>query len=213
MGRTNGGIPPEDCARMMRSKGLRPAAIGRARTRMTTIRPGLPADSRAIASVHVDTWRLAYSGILGGDYLAGLSKRDWTKSWHTRLTTPGSAEFVLVAEAERRMVGFVAGGPDRESDPRYEGEIYAIYVLRRMQFRGMGRALFLAAVDSFLLRGMRSLLVWVLAANPYRRFYESLGGELVQNRSIRVGGRRLEEVGYGWADIKPLAPPFVLPLP
>jgi len=82
-----------------------------------------------------------------------------------------------------------------------------------MQFRGMGRALFLAAVDSFLLRGMRSLLVWVLAANPYRRFYESLGGELVQNRSIRVGGRRLEEVGYGWADIKPLAPPFVLPLP
>jgi hypothetical protein len=70
-----------------------------------------------------------------------------------------------------------------------------------------------AAVDNLLLQGMRSLLVWVLAANPYRRFYESLGGQPVRSRSLRIGGRRLEETGYGWETIKPLVPPFILPLP
>lgn len=180
---------------------------------MTSIRPGLAADARAIASIQVGTWRTTYAGILDRDFLAGLSRRERARQWRETLDAPGHGEFVLVAEAEGRMVGFVAGGPDRDADPRYEGEIYAIYVLRRKQFRGVGRALFLAAVDSLLLRGMRSLLVWVLAANPYRRFYESLGGQPARSRSLKIGGKRLEETGYGWEDIKPLVPPFILPLP
>jgi GNAT superfamily N-acetyltransferase len=180
---------------------------------VTSIRPGLAADARAIASIQVATWRTTYGGILDRDFLAGLSRRERARQWRETLTAPARGEFVLLAETEGRPVAFIAGGPEREADPQYQGEIYAIYVLRRKQFRGVGRALFLAAADNLLLQGMRSLLVWVLAANPYRRFYESLGGQPVRSRSLKIGGRRLEETGYGWEDIKPLVPPFILPLP
>jgi GNAT superfamily N-acetyltransferase len=180
---------------------------------MVSIRPARPSDSRAIASIHVDTWRRTYAGIVRRDTLSGLSKSERAGYWRAVLSRPGRRGFLLVAEVGRRLVGFVSGGPGREDDAQYKGEIYAIYVLPRMQFRGVGRALFLAGVDCLLLAGIRSLLVWTLAANPYRRFYESLGGEPVRKRTITLGGQRLREVGYGWADIKPLAPPFVLPLP
>jgi len=37
-----------------------------------------------------------------------------------------------------------------------------------------------ACAAHLLTQGMRSLIVWVLKENPYRRFYESLGGALVE---------------------------------
>jgi GNAT superfamily N-acetyltransferase len=176
------------------------------------IRPASPRDSRAIASIQVGTWRRTYPGIIPMGYLARLSRREKAREWKATLSNPGSSGFVLIAEERGRPVGFLAGGPERKRGARESGEIYAIYVRPPMQFRGVGRALFLAGVDCFLLLGFRSLVTWVLAANPYRRFYESLEGQRAASRSIRLGGKRLEEARYEWADIRPLVPEFVLPL-
>ena len=46
------------------------------------------------------------------------------------------------------------------------------------------------------------MLVWVLEDNHgARRFYESLGGELVGRKTVVIGGADLVEVSYGWKDI------------
>jgi hypothetical protein len=46
---------------------------------------------------------------------------------------------------------------------------------------------------------MLSMLLWVLEANaPARRFYGKLGGSVVRDRPIDVGGVTLTEVAYGW---------------
>lgn len=60
-----------------------------------------------------------------------------------------------------------------------------------------------AAAD--LQAGLPSMLVWVLAANPARSFYERLGGKRVRGSRIEIGGELLDEVGYGWADTRALA--------
>lgn len=49
------------------------------------------------------------------------------------------------------------------------------------------------------------MIVWVLEANPYRRFYEKLGGVSVRRRVVPVAGVPLPEVGYGWKGITQLA--------
>ncbi|EKP95233.1 GNAT family N-acetyltransferase [Thermaerobacter subterraneus] len=108
-----------------------------------------------------------------------------------------------VATAER-VVGFAAAGPERSGDPEFRGELGAIYVLEEYQGRGVGRRLVAAAVRELLARGHRSMLVWVLAQNPYRRFYETLGGTRVRTRTIAIGGVDLEEWGYGWANLEGL---------
>ena len=50
--------------------------------------------------------------------------------------------------------------------------------------------------------GHNSFLVWVLEANPYRRFYESLDGQPAGEKMVEIGDRKLKEVAYGWADMK-----------
>ena len=54
-------------------------------------------------------------------------------------------------------------------------------------------------------RGMRSMLLWVLASNqPSRAFYEQLGGIYVQTKPYEIGGATLQEVAYGWPDLPAL---------
>ena len=47
------------------------------------------------------------------------------------------------------------------------------------------------------------MLLWVLAENPSRGFYEALGGAEVRQQTITIGGRELVEIAYGWRDITP----------
>jgi len=45
--------------------------------------------------------------------------------------------------------------------------------------------------------------VWVLAANaPARRFYEAIHGVQAGQRQVEIGGQSLDEVAYGWPDMR-----------
>ena len=44
-------------------------------------------------------------------------------------------------------------------------------------------------------------LVWVLADNPARFFYEGLGGRLVAERTELFWGADVRERAYGWSDL------------
>ena len=48
------------------------------------------------------------------------------------------------------------------------------------------------------------MLLWVLADNPARHFYEVLGGQLMKASQTEIGGVMLDEVAYGWIDIRKL---------
>ncbi len=50
------------------------------------------------------------------------------------------------------------------------------------------------------------MLIWVLADNSARHFYEALGGQLVKTQTYEEGGVMLEQVGYGWRDLTHLTP-------
>lgn len=44
------------------------------------------------------------------------------------------------------------------------------------------------------------MMVWVLAENSSRRFYEALGAKYATEKVIDLGGKSLVEVAYGWRD-------------
>jgi len=111
---------------------------------------------------------------------------------------------MFVAEVKGRIVGFADCGPIRDSEEDYTGELYAIYVNEAMQGKGVGRMLSHDVAKNLKSRGFDSMLVWVLAENPFRRFYESLGGQQVRTRDITIGGKTLTEWGYGWKTLAPL---------
>jgi hypothetical protein len=59
-----------------------------------------------------------------------------------------------------------------------------------------------AAFEGLLDLGFGSALVWVLAGNPSRFFYEALGGAVAGRREENFAGTVLQEIGYGWKDLE-----------
>lgn len=168
------------------------------------------SDAAAIGAVQVASWQTTYRGIVPQDYLDSMTVDDHARRWSRLLGRPGSLETTFVVEEEDRLVGFAMGGSEREGDRRYTGELYAIYLLREAQRRGYGRALVEAVAGALLEGGLRSMLVWVLRDNlEARRFYERLGGVYLREHDLDFGaGFTLQEVSYGWADLRwGLVPP------
>lgn len=166
---------------------------------MASTRPATPHDAPSIAQVHVSSWQTAYRGILADSYLDGLSVDDLTERWQVILNKP--EQFTFVAEADGQVVGFANGGPERDKRGDFNGEIYAIYILDRYRGRGIGRKLFQKAAAALLDQGMDSMLVWVMADNPYRRFYRRLDGTPVDSKVIEIDDQQHLVVAYGWEDL------------
>ena len=55
--------------------------------------------------------------------------------------------------------------------------------------------------------GRTALLLWVLAANPARQFYDRLGGRPLYEKTVTMGGVPLMEVAYGWREAHILLAP------
>ncbi|MCU0510711.1 MAG: GNAT family N-acetyltransferase [Anaerolineae bacterium] len=175
------------------------------------IRPAATGDEEALALVHVRSWQTAYRGILPDSFLDELSVAARVDRWRERIAAPGEGEFSFVAEvtgADRApvIVGFTGGGPEREgfvgSDgARYDGEVYAIYLLPEWRAQGIGHELMAASAQALIDAAFASVVLWVLKDNaPARSFYEALGGILLGEKPITIGQTPLREVAYGWPD-------------
>ena len=166
------------------------------------IREARVEDAAEIARVHVDSWRATYPGIVPDEVLAAQSYERRQEVWERTLRGEVEPTFVYVAEEAGRIVGFASGGPARDGDPEYQGELYAIYLLPGAQGRGIGRLLVRAVAERLASAGMEAMLVWVLAENPARAFYEKLGGQFLRTQPLHMGDTVLEEVAYGWTDTR-----------
>jgi GNAT superfamily N-acetyltransferase len=166
------------------------------------LRPALSADAAGLARVGVETWRTAYKGIVADEILAKLSVESSRQRWLERLEHPNPKSFTWLVETAGEVIGFSSGGAERDGDPRYQGEIYALYLLQEYQHQGFGRRLVEASVCSLLANEMTNMLIWVLRENPSRRFYEALGGKYLCEKEIDIHGQNLPEVAYGWDDLQ-----------
>ncbi len=169
------------------------------------IRAAVPDDAPAIARVHVETWRSAYKDIVPAAYLASLAQAEREARWREILghPAPGTCAFVAV-DGAGQVAGFADGGPRRDGPEQFAGELYAIYLTPSTQRQGVGRRLVGAVAQGLAQAGMPSMLLWVFADNPARRFYEALGGQLVAQQTFELGGATLDEVASGWPDVAPL---------
>jgi hypothetical protein len=51
------------------------------------------------------------------------------------------------------------------------------------------------------------MIIWALKENRRARaFYEAMGGVLVGEKTITIGGAELADVAYGWPDIRTATP-------
>ncbi len=161
-------------------------------------------DAHGIARVHIDSWRTTYPGIVPDSILVRLNYGDRERWWHNILSNPEHAVAVFVAlDDAGKVVGFASGGIPQKPVADYDCELYTLYLYAELQGRGLGRKLLHQVTRTLADRGYRSMVVWVLADNPSRGFYEHLGGTYVMEKEIKIGDDNpLQEIAYGWPDMQ-----------
>lgn len=170
------------------------------------IRPGTTDDIEEISRVYAEAWKATYQGVAPEPFVKGMTAGAAAQIFRDSLQ-PGPAVdfkyFFYVAQSPGgRLVGFCDGGKERSHPENGVGELYAIYILPEFQKKGTGKLLFEEAVESLLRSGMKSMIVWVLAESPYRKFYEELGGRLEPGtKTLEVGGHKIQLVSYRWTDL------------
>jgi GNAT superfamily N-acetyltransferase len=140
-------------------------------------------DADAIATVHIDSWRTGYRGIVADEYLDGegfdRSRRDQWREWTWHDT---NATRLFVVALQGRLIGFGYAGPER-LDPDVDhtglplrGEVYAFY-LHPTAWGSGGAAALMSRCEEYLRdEGFPSAVLWVLRDNPRARgFYEKAG--------------------------------------
>jgi len=167
------------------------------------VRVARPGDLHALAAVRRESWWAAYRGIIPHGELLRLNDG---RTVHRMAAALGSSvqRILLVEDREHGPVGYAWIGQHREGIADHRGEILELYLHPGAQGHGLGRRLLVDSIWWLVDRGLQPVLVWVLAANPARHFYEACGGVRVGQGPVTVGGRTLARVAYSWRESLPL---------
>lgn len=162
------------------------------------MRPATVEDADAIGRVQVETWRVAYRGLMPDEAIAGFDVEARQRLWReglARVPRPGSATFV--AELEGEVVGFASVGRSRDDEGENEGELYAIYLHPSRWDQGIGRALLERAEESMRASGFERALLWVMEGNARgERFYRAGGWEHDGRKVETFQGAEVAELRY-----------------
>jgi ribosomal protein S18 acetylase RimI-like enzyme len=167
------------------------------------IREAAVEDSAALAKVQVDSYRASYAGLLPQSFLDGFSYDAQTGDWR-ELLSGESPDIVLVGETDDGEIVGYALSRKLQGDTD-QAELVALHVQRSHHRQGIGRKLMRESARRLQEQGAQSLMLWVLAENPARQFYERLGGKLAGEQTITpADGVTAQEVRYRWTHIKKL---------
>ncbi|WP_117234170.1 GNAT family N-acetyltransferase [Vibrio maerlii] len=156
-------------------------------------------DYQRIAELHAQSWKRYYNNILSQDYLEHEVDDDRSVLWQTRLINPSFNEFVLLAEENDKLCGFVCayGNHDVERGTLIDN----LHVLPECQGRGVGQQLLTGLcdwVDNYFTGS--GLYLEVLQGNEQAmKFYEQIGG-VQSSEGIwkSPDGTGIKEVVYQW---------------
>jgi ribosomal protein S18 acetylase RimI-like enzyme len=166
------------------------------------LRKATKNDASGIATVHVRSWQETYQGIINQDYLDSLKMEDRKLLWEKGLSESADTSPVFVTvNPEGEIVGFASFGKERSGHFKADGELYAIYILKEYQREKLGLRLLRAGLDDLLKKDYESMLVWVLADNESRKFYESLQPQKAGEEVVKIAGKEYIEVAYMWSDL------------
>ena len=158
------------------------------------IRRAAPSDVAELARLHVAAWRETYTGLLPPHEIKARDAALRREQWRREIARGTSR--IAIAPG----FGFAKMGSQRDAplqDAGWTDELYAIYLLKAGQGRGLGRAL-LAAV-----RGDRPFTALVVEGNaPAQLFYEAAGGMLLAVRDEWIGTAPIRERVYGFGIVQ-----------
>ena len=172
-------------------------------------RKATPADVQQIALLHAESWRNSYRGMLSDEFLDREVVENRLEVWRSRLDSPVEGQFVLVAEENQKLCGFVCVFGNY--DENFGALLDNLHIRLDKQRRGLGKELMYRTASWMEETYPQSgLYLWVFASNkPARRFYERLGAQMAGEKiEDEFGDKPVRALRYVWTDVDRLMKHF-----
>lgn len=141
-----------------------------------SIRRALADDAPAVGRIHVESWNVAYRGIMPDDVIARTDLAYRTRFWAERIADQEWPVFLIDEAGESVAFCQMIPSRDPDDDPNRVGHITSLHVLPDFRGRGYGRVLMDHVLAECGRRGFTDVTLWVLEENQNaRRFYEKYG--------------------------------------
>jgi len=167
------------------------------------IRAASRADASALGEMHAQAWTETYPGLVPEELFAEMTdpvRRRTT--WARNLAAPLLPGGVLLAVEAQTILGFIAVCRARDAALGTQGEVAGLYLLRRAQRQGLGRALLAEGARVLLAAGCTDAAAWALDSNqPARAFYRATGAILGARQIGYRGEVALAETAFVWGDL------------
>lgn len=158
-------------------------------------------DCYDIAHVITVAWQETYKGIVNDDFLDNLPKteEDRGKKSFNKFDEKNNHQFVL--EINGKVVGFIKVGITEEQEYANQGEIFALYIIKKYKGNGFGRKLTEAGIDELKKLGCTKMIIGCLEKNPSNEYYKHIGGQLIKTRIFKISNQELLENVYYYNSI------------
>ncbi|MEM9822687.1 MAG: GNAT family N-acetyltransferase [Bacteroidota bacterium] len=172
---------------------------------MITFRIAQFQDVQAIATLHAQSWKKHYRGMLRDAYLRNEVVEDRLSVWTQRLSEPAQNQWILLAEEARQLCGFTCVYLNEHQ--RWGAYLDNLHVASQWQGRSLGKQLMQAAAawvnEEVPSSGM---YLWVLSQNNSAiRFYEKIGGTNYEEVIDELpGGGQGPILRFVWTDLQQL---------
>lgn len=168
------------------------------------IRKAKKSDAKQVATVHVETWRTAYRGIVSDNFLDNkLSIKRSAENIEKNFNLPIAPIFLVAENKNGRIIGFCRGGFNREKEtfPQYSGELMAIYILDKYQRQSVGISLVKVFCDELRKMNLNNMIIRTLEKSKYKEFYKKIGGKSIGKSKINIGGSELAVITFGFDEL------------
>ena len=107
---------------------------------------------------------------------------------------PNYKRYILYVD--NKPVGVIGLGNSREEAYKDSGELYCIYLLKKVQKLGLGKIMIDYVKDRMKELGYKSMIIQCLSDNPTNGFYKHMGGVFAYSRARKIGEKEYMENVY-----------------
>lgn len=160
------------------------------------------ADTKLIAQLHITSWKETYRNIISEEVLNSITLDSRVNLWNNIISERdqmlSNKQVYVAVDDSSEIIGFISGGEAFNEPKIYDCEVYAFYILKEYQRKGIGQKLLKELINYFTKENYHSMIVWVLEENRFKSFYTKNCAIMKESKIDEDG---YPNIGYVWDDI------------
>lgn len=150
-------------------------------------------DQEQMAHIKVDGWRNAYDNIVSSKYLNSLDYKTQTERYIASFEE--FKDLVLVAVKDDEVLGYSCF--NKKPTEKYDSELVSLYIKNDCLNKGIGSTLLKETAKLLHEDNKHNMIIWCFKDNTSaQEFYKDLGGSIVEEKRVKIGDEKYDEVCF-----------------